>query len=388
MTTFESRYNERLACIRQEFEEIPGLQATLDGLESGLSDEWRNAAPDKYYATKTKIADLKKEILRRQTAEIEYIVQATPYIKEYTTMVHAKEDAKSRPMSEPPKTRQQSPPRAQPPRAQSRPQTRLPKGLEGFVQVGGVCNNQQIFNKYLMEVEGDISCQAKPLPDGKYEDEECPTCQGCMVVNTREAYIVCEGCGYTTKYTEYSNANMTYDQETSQTVINAFAYQRSNHFSEWLASLQAKENTDIPPEVIQAVSAEFKKIKATTRNDITPDKVRGFLKKLRLQKYYEHTNVICTELNGVPAPKLPSSLEEKLKRMFVEIQEPFRKHCPSTRKNFLSYSYVLYKFCQLLGADEYLPFFPLLKSTEKLWLQDQIWKNICKELQWQFIRSC
>ena len=32
-------------------------------------------------------------------------------------------------------------------------------------------------------------------------------------------------------------------------------------------------------------------------------------------------------------------------------------------------------------------FFPLLKSTEKLYAQDQIWKKICKDLRWEFIPS-
>lgn len=64
---------------------------------------------------------------------------------------------------------------------------------------------------------------------------------------------------------------------------------------------------------------------------------------------YEHTNAICNILNGVPAPKLPTALEEKLKAMFAEIQQPFERNCPPNRKNFLSYGYTLYKFCELLG---------------------------------------
>jgi hypothetical protein len=102
---------------------------------------------------------------------------------------------------------------------------------------------------------------------------------------------------------------------------------------------------------------------------------------------YEHTNAICNVLNGVPPPRLPPELEDKLKGMFVEIQEPFERNCPPQRKNFLSYGFTLYKFCELLGADEYLAHFPLLKSSEKLYAQDQIWKKICKDLQWEFIAS-
>ena len=70
-----------------------------------------------------------------------------------------------------------------------------------------------------------------------------------------------------------------------------------------------------------------------------------------------------------------------------KIQIPFIKHCPKDRKNFLSYSYVLHKFVELLGLDEYKICFPLLKSREKLHQQDKIWKGICNILRWEFIRS-
>jgi len=69
------------------------------------------------------------------------------------------------------------------------------------------------------------------------------------------------------------------------------------------------------------------------------------------------------------------------------IQVPFVKHCPEKRKNFLSYSYVLHKFVQLLGMHELTACFPLLKSRQKLYQQDTIWKKICKELEWPFIKS-
>lgn len=54
------------------------------------------------------------------------------------------------------------------------------------------------------------------------------------------------------------------------------------------------------------------------------------------RRSYEHTNAICNALNGVPPPKLSPELEERLKTMFAEIQEPFERHCPANRKNFLS----------------------------------------------------
>jgi atypical dual specificity phosphatase len=98
---------------------------------------------------------------------------------------------------------------------------------------------------------------------------------------------------------------------------------------------------------------------------------------------------IAFDLYNIKEKKFVSrnKLEEKLKNMFRDIQAPFARHLPDDRKNFLSYSYVLYKFCELLGEDDFLPCFPLLKSKEKLYQQDVIWKKICEELQWEYIST-
>lgn len=45
-----------------------------------------------------------------------------------------------------------------------------------------------------------------------------------------------------------------------------------------------QENTEIPATVIDAVKAEFKKHRTSTRAEIKPTKVREFLKKLKLNK--------------------------------------------------------------------------------------------------------
>jgi len=160
--------------------------------------------------------------------------------------------------------------------------------------------------------------------------------------------------------------------------------------SEWINSLQARESTIIPDEILEAVRTEFRKSRAAMRSDITPTSIKQHLKKLRLSKWYEHKHAICNALNGTPAPTLNPELETKLKTMFNEIQAPFDKWVKIVapdRKNFLSYGYVLYKFCELLGEDELLPHFSLLKSHDKLYQMDAIWKRICGELKWEFIAS-
>jgi hypothetical protein len=151
--------------------------------------------------------------------------------------------------------------------------------------------------------------------------------------------------------------------------------------------VQGKESTDIPNDIFEKILNEIKKEKIHDTKNITYSKMREILKRLRINKYYEHINYIINRINGIPTPQFSTELEEKLCSMFKEIQGPFLKHCPKDRKNFLSYSYVLYKFFQILGLNEYLKFFPLLKSREKLYVQDQIWKKICEELNYKVIPS-
>ena len=58
---------------------------------------------------------------------------------------------------------------------------------------------------------------------------------------------------------------------------------------------------------------------------------------------------------------------------------------PKGRKNIISYSYIIYKFCELLELDHLLPFFPLLKSHKKLMEHDVFGKNAVNILDGNFI---
>ena len=216
-------------------------------------------------------------------------------------------------------------------------------------------------------------------------NNKCPYCDDEeMILNQTEALYECVKCG-NTHFTIIDSDKPSYKEPPRE--VSYFAYKRINHFNEWLAQFQAKESTEIPKDVFDLIWIEIKKERITNMANLTTTKVREILKKIRLNKYYEHVPHIINRLNGLPAPIMTRETEEKLRSMFKEIQIPFIKHCPKERKNFLSYSYVLHKFVQLLGYDHYLVNFPLLKSREKLHQQDTIWKEICKDLRWEFIRS-
>ena len=239
---------------------------------------------------------------------------------------------------------------------------------------------KDIFTDYLIEVEKQNISRPR-----EKTMETCQTCPDSNIIHIHDTSdLVCDGCGVVVAALISEELTYKEEQETSEKVVN-YSYKRENHFNEWLSQFQAQEMTTIPPEVIEQLRAELKKIKIKNLEDITHAKVRGLLKKLRLNKYYEHVPYITNILSGIKPPNMPQELEEYLRIMFKDIQKPFDENCPTERKNFLSYSYVLYKFCELLGEDDYLQYFPLLKSKEKLYQQDVIWKKICHDLKWEFI---
>ena len=237
----------------------------------------------------------------------------------------------------------------------------------------------KLINTYMSTIDDNI------LPSNtEYNIEQCPICDLVLVMKHVESTLVCEKCGYTESIIIHSE-KVSYKDPPRES--SYFAYKRINHFNEWLAQFQAKETTDIPQEVYDGIMIELKKNKFIKIEEISYKNVREILKKLKFNKYYEHIPHIINILNGNKAPILTRRYEEQLRMMFKEIQTPFMQHCPENRKNFLSYSYVLHKFCQLLELDDLLVYFPLLKSREKLQQQDKIWEKICTSLQWQYIPS-
>ena len=238
----------------------------------------------------------------------------------------------------------------------------------------------QMLDRYMSYV--DSSCISHK--DKEDDIEVCRRCNQQKYFIHAEGIIVCKNCGEQ-DYVFIDCDKPSYKEPPKE--IAYFAYKRINHFNEHISQFQGKESTEIPKEIYDMIMKEIKKERITELSSIKPSKIREILKKLELNKYYEHIPHIINHLNGVPPPNISKSQEETLRVMFKEIQIPFIKYCPRDRQNFLSYTYVLHKFCELLELDDLLPCFPLLKSREKLQEQDAIWEKICSDLGWKFYKS-
>jgi len=240
----------------------------------------------------------------------------------------------------------------------------------------------QLLNDYLQLEDPSM---ARNTAD-EYDDPWtlCERCGNEMIMCLNEANLTCSKCGHQ-EFILVDSDKPSYKDPPRE--VSYYAYKKINHFNEWLAQFQAKESTEIPADIYDTILVQLKKERITNMSALKPTKLREILRKMKCSKYYEHIPHIINRLNGQNAPFMSREDEEKLRHMFREIQPSFKKHCPKGRRNFLSYGYVLYKFCELLEMDEYLACFPLLKNRDKLYLQDKTWQRICQEMRWSFIRT-
>lgn len=243
-------------------------------------------------------------------------------------------------------------------------------------------SKKQLYNEFMNVIDKDF------VYDDSDEDTEdldiCHYCHNEMLLEQNTGKIICVTCGIQEQVLIDSDKPSYKDPPKEMT---SFCYKRINHLNEFLAQFQAKETTEIPEEVYNEILVEINKERIDNMADLTPEKLRALLRKIKRNDYYEHIPYIINQLNGLPPPIISPEVEEIIRSMFKEIQIPFEKFCPKKRKNFLSYNYVMYKFFELLELDEYLDCFQLLKSRNKLHQQDVIWKNICQYTKWQFIPS-
>lgn len=236
-------------------------------------------------------------------------------------------------------------------------------------------NDKNIVLKYLSNVSNDFL----DINNFIYQSDICHVCHKGELIPD-DGLLICNSCYITIPFL-IENEKPSYKEPPKEVCF--YSYKRINHFKEILAQFQGKETTQIPEEVIENIKLQIKKERIDLAT-ISNLKTKEILKKLGYNKYYEHIPFIRDKL-GIKPPVMSPELEETLCNLFIELQAPYSKYCPDDRVNFLNYYYTAYKLCELLGENQYLELFPLLKDRDKRIEQDNIWRKICEELDWEFI---
>lgn len=250
--------------------------------------------------------------------------------------------------------------------------------------------NKTLLTEYKHDVEHDLEagidvCRVAAKTYGG----ECERCDGTVCVDANRCVYTCVSCGFTKAFflDATYDKGVPFEQKSQYTASKHPEYKKINHFVDTLTKIQGKEAREIPEQVLAELRAELKKNRITDGAKITPLLVRKYLVKLKHRQFYPHMYKIAEHLGGLRPPKFTVEFENTLKNMFLQAQEPFEKCKPTDRKNMLSYPYLIYKFCELLGADEHLPYLRLLKGDGRLAAMDQIYKKMCDILGWEFIPS-
>jgi predicted RNA-binding Zn-ribbon protein involved in translation (DUF1610 family) len=237
-----------------------------------------------------------------------------------------------------------------------------------------VSNNKvNLLEKYCQIVDG-IRINRD---DGTNRIKYCLECNIEKILDVSESAYICPCCG---------DSEVIILDEDCQ-IKDYSPYRRLNHFREWLNQFQAKQSPDIPEQVFIDIVKELNKNRITDLSVLNKKNVKTILKKLQYNIFYEHVAYIINKLNNLPPPKITRDMEKLFISMFYKIQDPWELYKNPERKNFLSYSYVLHKLCELLELDHLLECFPLHKDSDKIMENDQIWEKICKHLKWEYISS-
>jgi hypothetical protein len=200
-----------------------------------------------------------------------------------------------------------------------------------------VSNRATLLDEYMMLLDRSYSTKPKINLIRTCQNQECNGAEKTLIQS--EGLYVCKTCG------EVEHIIIESEVPNHKDSVNEkprYPYKRLNHLIEWLNQFQAKESTEIPDNVYNDIITELKHQKQfnIVMNMKYPDAkklVKKILKKLKLQLYYEHIPYIISKITHKPPPTLSRYVEEKIKTMFKQVQEPFSKYCPTNRINFLNY---------------------------------------------------
>jgi hypothetical protein len=362
--TIDEKHTEMLSMFnKNNTEVIPMLKEEVENLKIHLRTLKKPLKIDEYMDTKDKIKLKQQQIKSFENVEKQYFLDNSKYIFDY---FEQKKEISS---------------------GSNKKNTNV---LNSFFKI--VNNNEKIntnslkYNQSRMTYQNywkNVTNDYINIQDYIISSDVCESCKiGELIPQDEEGILICNNslCGKFITYIVDSNkpTNKEPPNEVSYT-----AYIRLNHFKEILSQFQAKETTQIPDDVIQAIRDRIKKERIKNYSEINYDKMREILRKLGFNKYFEHIQYI-NSIFGIKPPIMNEELHETLCVLFIEIQKPWAMHCPPNRRNFFNYTYTLYQLCVLLNQTQYLPYIPMMKDREKQLDQDIIWKKVCMELDWEF----
>jgi len=348
--TIDNKYKQMALSIIQDKKELANILIEIDDIKNSLNEINNIVNTPDIINTKLKLINRKDELDLKYNnivnKEIDYYNIAGDLIIDYYDSKYNKSDN----------------------------DIKETKNIKDFLTPSNFQNTKNILlEKYCHCINGIRINQ----DDGSNRIKYCYECDIEKILDISESSYICPCCGH---------SEMIIIDEDRQ-IKEYSPYKRLNHFKEWLNQFQAKQTPDIPEHVFVDIINELNRTRITDLSKLNKSKIKLILKKLGHNIYYEHIAYIINKLNNLPTPKITKDMEKIFISMFYKIQVPWELHKQVNRKNFLSYSFVLHKLCELLDLNHLLDCFSLHKDVEKIIENDKIWQKICNHLNWTFISS-
>jgi len=153
------------------------------------------------------------------------------------------------------------------------------------------CQSKKVYQNFWRNVNNELI----NVQDFIISSDVCAIChKGELIPQDEEGILICNnlGCG---KFITYIIDSSKPTNKEPPNEVSYTAYIRLNHFKEILSQFQAKETTQIPEEVIDAIRARIKKERIKDMSLINYDKMRDILRKLGFNKYFEHIQYINSQ---------------------------------------------------------------------------------------------
>lgn len=227
----------------------------------------------------------------------------------------------------------------------------------------------------------------------------CPECKDPLNVVETEGELVCSACGVVLDSMVCGDAPSApgYGSKAS-------SYQSILHFRERLALYQC-EDTPIPDRdfaLIQSAYADWLMEEGRGATDLTKIDVQTILHRIGrtfCNRYYEKWIQIRWRLTGLKPPMFTGEELAFLLQRFTATEhawhvirpqglKPRRNRAgklPRVRAHMPNFNYMFVKLLEFMGRGDLARYFPQLKSTDRVRLNESFWRDICRYHCWPFV---
>lgn len=215
----------------------------------------------------------------------------------------------------------------------------------------------------------------------KLIDYDICSCGTKMVIFPEKSELVCQKCGKTdTLYGTVFEDTQFYNQEGQRSKHGC--YDPSRHCKFWVNRIQAKENIDIPKEIIDLLLQCIKRDGIKDCRRLMCNNIRNYLKEINKTEFNDHIPLIKKIIIGNAPPQLTESELRKLYNLFDKSVNAFELIKPDDKSNTMYYPYIIYKILDNMLQNGMRKKRILecihLQSRETLIANDNMWEKICK----------